>query len=85
MDRGWKGEGTVPSLAGQLRVIRLGSKRLPVGRSDQVLKIRLKTQSVRILIKLASHRRACHSNSNGVNGTQIRAHMQKLEKVKVHI
>ena len=63
----------------------LGSKRLPVGRSDQVLKIRLKNQSVRILINLASNRRARHFESNSVNKTKIPARMQKLDPVKVRV
>lgn len=78
MDRGWKGEGTVPSPAEQLKVILLGSKRLPVGRSNQVLKIRLKNKSSIILLSLASIERAHHYDSNGVNDTQTRARIQKL-------
>ena len=85
MDRGCKGDGTVLSCAEKLKVILLGSKRLPVERSDRVLKIRIKTQSVRIYIKLALVRRSHHPDSNGMNDTQIRARMKKLEQVKVQV
>lgn len=50
-----------------------------------MLKIRLKNQSVRILLNLALDQRALHSNSNRVNDTQIRACMQKLEQVRVQV
>lgn len=53
--------------------------------TNQVLKIKLKNQSVRILINLVSDRRAYHSNSNGANDTQIWAHIKKLEQVKVNV
>jgi len=52
---------------------------------DQVLKIMLKTHSVWILISLASYRRAHHSESNSSNDIQIRAHIQKLEQMKVQV
>ena len=85
MDRGWKAKGTVPSPIEQLKVILLGSKRIPRGRSDQVFKIMLKNQSVIILLNLASDQRALHSDSNGVNDTQIRTCMQKLKQVNVQV
>ena len=50
-----------------------------------MLKFMLKIQSVRILLNSASYLRVLHSNSNGVDDTQIRACMQKLERVKVQV
>ena len=43
----------------------------------------LKNKSVRILLTIASDRRARHSESSGVNDTQIRARMREKESVKV--
>jgi len=43
---------------------------------------RLKTQSGRNSINLASDRSSQHLDSNDVNGTQIRVYMKKLEQVK---
>ena len=57
----------------------LGSKRLPVGRSDQVLK----SHSGRISINLALDRSVRDLDSNGVNETQIQARMEEMEPVKV--
>lgn len=45
----------------------------------------LKNKIVRILLNLASDWRARHSKSNNTNDTQIWAHMQKFEKVKVQV
>jgi len=87
-----KSEGEIYSLANFLKRL-LAVQNLLVGRIDPSGSLkstngmvkRLKTQSGRIWINLASNQSARHPDSNDVNDTQIQDDLKKLEQVKVQV